>query len=185
MDNPTTLLVAIMYVMIISIGLSNLLMVISELAGGRKPLPDRIHLSWLLLLLFAYFGHFWQTTEILDIDNWKFLGFIGFLVGPIILLFATNLLIIMPDDSAEDSADDAGKHYLLQSNRFFLLMALFTAWIVVLDVLAGEIGLLVYIAAALIALFITLVISNSRRLHVLGAVAGWLLYLADAVVTMS
>ncbi len=77
MDNPTTLLVAIMYVMIISIGLSNLLMVISELAGGRKPLPDRIHLSWLLLLLFAYFGHFWQTTEILDIDNWKFLGFIG------------------------------------------------------------------------------------------------------------
>ena len=181
MDNPTTLLVAIMYVMIISIGLSNLLMVISELAGGRKPLPDRIHLSWLLLLLFAYFGHFWQTTEIIDIDNWKFLGFIGFLVGPIILLFATNLLIIMPDDSA----DDAGTHYLLQSNRFFLLMALFTAWIVVLDVLAGEIGLLVYIAAALIALFITLVISNSRRLHVLGAVAGWLLYLADAVVTMS
>ena len=181
MDNPTTLLVAIMYVMIISIGLSNLLMVISELAGGRKPLPDRIHLSWLLLLLFAYFGHFWQTTEILDIDNWKFLGFIGFLVGPIILLFATNLLIIMPDDSA----DDAGTHYLLQSNRFFLLMALFTAWIVVLDVLAGEIGLLAYIAAALIALFITLVISNSRRLHVLGAVAGWLLYLADAVVTMS
>jgi hypothetical protein len=181
MDNPTTLLVAIMYVMIISIGLSNLLMVISELAGGRKPLPDRIHLSWLLLLLFAYFGHFWQTTEILDIDNWKFLGFIGFLVGPIILLFATNLLIIMPDDSA----DDAGTHYLLQSNRFFLLMALFTAWIVVLDVLAGEIGLLVYIGAALIALFITLVISNSRRLHVLGAVAGWLLYLADAVVTMS
>jgi hypothetical protein len=181
MDNPTTLLVAIMYVMIISIGLSNLLMVISELAGGRKPLPDRIHLSWLLLLLFTYFGHFWQTTEILDIDNWKFLGFIGFLVGPIILLFATNLLIIMPDDSA----DDADKHYLLQSNRFFLLMALFTAWIVVLDVLAGEIGLLVYISSALIALFITLAISNSRRLHVLGAVAGWLLYLADALVTMS
>jgi hypothetical protein len=181
MDNPTTLLVAIMYVMIISIGLSNLLMSISELAGGRKPLPDRIHLSWLLLLLFAYFGHFWQTTEILDIDNWKFLNFIGFLVGPVILLFATNLLIVMPDDSAVD----AEKHYMLQSNRFFFLMALFTVWIEVLDVLAGEIGLLVYIGAALIALFITLVMSNSRRLHVLGAVAGWFLYLADAVVTMS
>jgi hypothetical protein len=87
----------------------------------------------------------------------------------------------MPDDSA----DDAEKHYLLQSNRFFFLMALFTVWIVVLDVLAGEIGLLVYIGAALIALFITLVISNSRRLHVLGAVAGWFLYLADAAVTMA
>ena len=99
MDNPTTLLVAIMYVMIISIGLSNLLMVISELAGGRKPLPDRIHLSWLLLLLFTYFGHFWQTTEILDIDNWKFLGFIGFLVSGLspcsLCLCGENLFFVL------------------------------------------------------------------------------------------
>ena len=69
MDNPTTLLVAIMYVTIISIGLSNLLMALSDLVGGRlKVKPDRVHTSWLLLLLFAYFNYFWQTTAILEID---------------------------------------------------------------------------------------------------------------------
>ena len=98
MDNPTTLLVAIMYVTIISIGLSNLLMTLSELAGGRAHSPDKVHLSWLILLLFAYLSYFWQTTVILDVENWQFISFIAFLIGPICLLFATNLLIVLPEN---------------------------------------------------------------------------------------
>ncbi|MEE8251720.1 MAG: hypothetical protein V3R24_08270, partial [Gemmatimonadales bacterium] len=76
MDNPTTLLVAIMYITIIAIGLGNLLMTLSEIVGGqRKPGPDPVHVSWMLVLLLAYLSYFWETTVILAIDDWEIVTF--------------------------------------------------------------------------------------------------------------
>jgi hypothetical protein len=178
MDNPTTLLVAIMYVMIISIGLSNLLMVLSDLAGGRIKSPDRTHFSWLLLLLFAYFSYFWQTTEILDIDSWNFLRFMAFLTGPVCLLFSTNLLIVMPDTDDISPAD----HYMQHSNRFFLLLGLFHVWIVGLDYLTGIFTVQTWLAVTIAILCFVLMASDSYRLHKLAAPAGWALFLTVTVL---
>jgi hypothetical protein len=48
MDNPATLLVAIMFVTILAIAIGNILMTCVEIAGGlRQPVPERIHLSWI------------------------------------------------------------------------------------------------------------------------------------------
>jgi len=178
MDNPTTLLVAIMYVTIISIGLSNLLMTLSNIAGGRQANPDKLHLSWLLLLLFAYFNFFWQTTIILEFENWQFSYFVGFLLGPICLLFGTNLLISMPDSSDSPAAE----HYLEISSRAFLLIGLFFAWIIGLDYVSGDVTSATLNSAFVLALCITLMISQSYKVHKFGAVIGWLLLLFGLVL---
>ena len=61
MDNPTTLLVAIMYVTIVATGLINVLMVLSEIVGGKRT-TSSIHTGWLVLLLVVYLSFFWETT---------------------------------------------------------------------------------------------------------------------------
>jgi hypothetical protein len=51
MGNPAILLAAIMFVTILGMGIGNLLMTCAEIAGGlRQPLPERIQLSWIVLL---------------------------------------------------------------------------------------------------------------------------------------
>jgi hypothetical protein len=177
MDNPTTLLVAIMYVMIISIGLSNLLMALSDLVGGRlKVKPDRVHTSWLLLLLFAYFNYFWQTTAILEIDDWQFLSFIGFLTGPMCLLFGTNLLVVMPD--SDDISPQA--HYMQHSNWFFLLLCLFNAWVVGLDYFSENMTMDTWVSGIIALLCFALMASDSYKVHKLAAPVGWVLILTSA-----
>jgi len=161
MDNPTTLLVAIMYVTIISIGLSNLLTTLSELTRPGSAMPAKVHMSWLLLMLLAYFSYFWQTTEILKVENWEFAGFIGVLVGPVLLLFAVNLLVVLPDNDNQDPE----QHYLGISGRFFTLLGMFQIWLALLDVVVGEISLQTGLAAGLAALCFVMALSASQTFH--------------------
>jgi len=50
MDNPTTLLVAIMYVTIVATGLINVPMALSEIVGGQRK-TDPVHIAWIVLML--------------------------------------------------------------------------------------------------------------------------------------
>ena len=78
MDNPTTLLVSIMFVTILAIAIGNILMTCAEIAGGlRHPMPERIQLSWIFLMLFALLSLFWQTVKLLDVDEWLFVDYPG------------------------------------------------------------------------------------------------------------
>jgi hypothetical protein len=90
MDNPTTLLVAIMFVTIVVTGLVGILMCLSEWVTGVQRIGS-LQTGWLVFLLFTYFNYFWNTTLLLEIDGWTFLSFLGFIIGPVVLLFATNL----------------------------------------------------------------------------------------------
>ncbi len=93
MDNPTTLLVAIMFVTILAIAIGNILMAYAEIAGGlRRPMPERIQLSWMFLQLFVLLSLFWETTAILDIEDWLFVEFLYVIAGPMVLLFATSVI---------------------------------------------------------------------------------------------
>ena len=63
MDNPTTLLVAIMFVTILAMAIGNVLMACADIAGGlRHPVPEGIQLSWICLMLLASLSLFWETT---------------------------------------------------------------------------------------------------------------------------
>ena len=102
MENPTTLLVAIMFVTIIGIGIGNVLMALSDIVGGlRHPSPDRIHISWIILMLAAYLALFWETRAILDIADWLYAQYLYILAGPILMLFAANLAISPQPNGSE------------------------------------------------------------------------------------
>jgi hypothetical protein len=164
MDNPTTLLVAIMYVTIVTTGLVNVLMVLSALVGRRRRL-DPVHMGWIVVLLLLYLNFFWETTAILEIEGWDFISFLAFIVGPILLLFATDLLL------APEGPDHAGRlreMYLDHSRRYFLLLCLVQAWVVGLDLAFGSVGMETWLTAATALVFILLMTARGYRVHATG-----------------
>lgn len=163
MDNPTTLLVAIMYVTIVATGLINLLITLSEIVG-RRLLLDPLHTGWIVLLLLVYLNFFWETTAILEVEGWDFLSFLSFVIGPIVLLFATQLVLVPPEAAETDLAS----FFLEQTGRFFLLLCMVQAWTVGLDVLFGTVGVETYLAVAIVGLFLFLIFSRNYRAHVAG-----------------
>lgn len=166
MDNPTTLLVAIMYVTIVATGLINLLMILSDIVASRRK-TDPLHTGWIVILLLAYFGFFWETTAILDIEGWNFLSFLSFISGPIALLFATNLIAACADPDEGKMLD---QYYFEQSARFFLFLALVQAWIIGLDIVFEAFGFTSWLTVFTGLLFVFLMLSKNYRIHVGGLV---------------
>lgn len=178
MDNPTTLLVAIMYVTIVATGLVNILMTLSDIVGGKRK-TDAIHTGWLVLLLMIYLSFFWETTAILDIEGWDFLSFISFIIGPIVLLFATNLIASSADTEEGAMLD---QYYFEQSGRFFLLLGLVQVWIIALDVVFENVTYTTYLTAFIGILFIFLMISKNYRVHVGGFIVVGLAFLVRSIL---
>ncbi len=86
MDVTSSLLVAMMFVMVLSIGIGNILMGLSALLNQRSPREiDWLPTSWVLLLLLQHLHMFWHTITILKAEEWGFGGFLYVVTGPILL----------------------------------------------------------------------------------------------------
>jgi len=173
MDNPTTLLVAIMFVTIVVTGIVNILMFLSTLLAGKvKTHP--LHSNWVILLLIAYLNFFWQTTLILEIEGWTFLSFIGFMIGPIALLFATNLMVEAPDSEKQSVLD---QFYFKISRLYFILLFFVQLWVVGLDIYFESVALQTFMAGFIAAVFLGLALVRNYKVHVAGAVLTWVAFL--------
>ena len=96
MDNPTTLLVAIMFVTILAMAIGNILMTCAEIAGGlRRLMPEHIQLNWIYLMLFAT----------------------GIITAPV----------------QDGQSNETHRHYFELRWRFFVMLALYEAWILGID----------------------------------------------------
>ena len=147
MDNPSTLLVAIMFVTILAIAIGNPLMTCAEIAGGlRRPVPERIQLSWIFLILFALLSLFWEATALLEVEKWLFIEFLYVISGPMVLLFATSIITA---PSQADHGEKSHSHYLELRGRSFLMLALHEAWIVGIDYWYESLSALSLINAAI------------------------------------
>jgi len=161
MENETTLLAGFMFITIITIGLGNLLLTLSDIVTGQtKTLPSATHLAWMVLLLLGYFGFYWDTTYVLKIETWNYTGFVAFLSGPVLLLFATNLLSRVPSQD-----QDAKEFYISQSDRFFALMIGVQVWVVGLDIFFESSTIHTWIDIAIGATYALLIASGSYKLH--------------------
>jgi hypothetical protein len=178
MDNPTTLLVAIMFVTIVVTGLVNILMFLSNLVAGKSK-TDSLHTSWIVLLLVAYLNFFWQTTLILEIEGWDFLLFVGFIIGPIALLFATNLLIVAPEGDELTMLDS---YYFDLSGRFFFLLFLVQGWTVCLDIVFESVGYLSWLAGLMGILFLILAFSRNYKVHLSGSILVWITLITRTIL---
>jgi len=171
-----SLLVAMMFIMVLSIGIANILMALPPLVDRRVDLViDRVQLSWLILVLLLHLDLFWQVLFILEREEWEFAGFLYIITGPVVLLFAASILIPDPSRASGDSNAD----YFAITQPVFTLLALVLAWLVGVDLIFGSgvepATVWDLVAAGLCA---ALALSRSRRVHLFGAGLAWLLFLS-------
>ena len=177
MDVSSSMLVAMMFVMVLSIGIGNILVGLASIFGQRSPREiDWLPTSWVLLLLLQHLNMFWHTLTILKAEEWGFGGFLYVVAGPIVLFLSTSLLLADPFYAGPS---DARAHYFRVAGRFFSLMAVLMLWMIGVDFVLGS-G---FTAAGLWnvglgALFLVLANSEAPRLHVTVTGVTWLLILS-------
>jgi hypothetical protein len=115
------LLVAIMFVTLLAMGIGNILVSVAATVGSSRASRDRLHTSWRVLVLLIHFNLFWHTLDLLQVEDWAFGQFLFVIAGPILLFFATSVLI----EGATAVEDDGPT---LATARFFVLLALTQLW---------------------------------------------------------
>jgi hypothetical protein len=180
MDNPTTLLVAIMFVTILAMAIGNVLMTCAEIAGGlRRPMPERIQLSWIFLMLFALLNLFWETPVLLEVENWLFVEFLYVIAGPMVLLFATSVITAPARD--QQIVESHG-HYFELCRRFFVMLALHEVWILGIDYGYASFSTMSLISAAILFLYLILAFSSNLRVHIAGTSLVWAGYIVGLIL---
>ncbi len=181
MEIPHSLLVAIMFVMILSIGIANILDSLASKIDYRSKQTNRgICISWIILLLSAHFNMFWHTIAIISIEKWAFAGFLYIVTGPILLFFATDLML--PEPSHPESSD-LRAHYFTVSRPFFWILAVLQLWLIGVDLVlgrgftgAGGFNVVMF------ALAVTFALSQLPKFHILGTGVAWVLFISSLVL---
>ena len=177
MEVSSSLLVAMMFVMVLSIGIGNLLMGLSSLLNERSPREfDWLPTSWLLLMLLQHLNLFWYTLEIIEVENWGFGGFLYIVTGPTLLFLAASLLLA---DPALSGPSEPRSHYFRVAGKFFAIMSLLMLWMIGADFVLGS-GLTraSFWNATFLVLFAVLARSQAPGLHGALTMATWALTLS-------
>jgi hypothetical protein len=164
-----------MLVMILSVGIVNIL---SWLAGIINLRSDKkigwMVIIWLILLLLAHLKMFWHTLDILSIEALKFSGFLYIITGPILILFATNIML---PEASHDEPPDPKSHYIRVCRWFFFIFSLLQLWNSGVDIFLGK-GFTGAggFNAALFVVSGVLASSQNTKLHVAGTGVACLLF---------
>lgn len=163
MEVSNAMLVSMMFVMVLSIGIGNILMSLSALIDRRSQATAHwIPTTWLLLLLLQHLSLFWNTLAILEAREWDFAGFLYIVAGPVVLFLATALML----PGAGDESSDPSTHYFQVAPRFYALLALLMLWCIGAElVLADGLTRASFGNAALLALFLVLGGTRRRSVH--------------------
>lgn len=165
-----------MFIMLLTIGISNIVMGLAALIDKRSPIKaDTFHTSWVVMLLLLHLNLFWHVLDILNVEEWVFLEFLYVVAGAILIFFATNILL--PDASSETT--DLRAHYFGVHRQFFLLLGLLMAWIIGVDFLLGS-GWTSASTVNLIGLIIFAVMASTSRprMHAVATGVAWLFFIA-------
>ena len=184
MELSHSALVTIMFTIILSMGIANIISTLANVVNRRSTLrSDKLHTSWMVLMLLVHFKLFWHALSILDIEEWVFLDFLFIIAGPLLAFFATSVLL---PDASDSEQDDIRGHYFNCSGQFFFLFGLLQAWIIGTDLFLGHgftgagvfnlvIGTLAFSLAA----------SKSPRFHGAGAMVGWVLFVIMEILVIT
>jgi hypothetical protein len=165
-----------MFVVLLTIGIGNILMSLAAMVDRRSSVTaSRLHTSWIVLLLLVYLGLFWHTLDVLSVEDWTFAGFLYVILGPILILFASQVLLPNPSNT---DAGDLHERYLEVSKPFFLFLAASQIWVNGVDLILGD-GLTGSGATNGVAAVIAIILafSHHRTVHLVLAIAMWLLFL--------
>ena len=128
----------------------------------------------MILLLLVYFNLFWHTLSLFQVEGWQFGGFLYIVSGPLLILFATQVILPEFSDSAE-----LKDFYFRVNQKFFLFLAALQLWIVGTDLVLGT-GFqivstfnLIFCGLAVIMYFV-----QTEKVHASGVIATWILFLS-------
>ena len=177
MDQITEgLLVAFMFILILSMGVGSILVACADLVNRRADV--KVHwlpLAWIVILLLMHLSLFWNTLDILLVESWQFIGFILVTVGPVILYLATGAMLPSPDCTTEE---DSRARYFRAARLVFPLLVLLALWSLVAQFfLLGSFLQSPLWDIADIAVLLVLVFSRNIGVHAVGAVLYTLLLL--------
>ena len=179
MEDITSLLVALMFITILTLGIAGILAELAEAVRNvEQPKPEGLLIGWTLLLLFAYFSLFWHTADIFMAEEWNFWRFLFAETGPVLLLFSTQILL-----GALAAEPEGNQNAIVRQSRFFLIFGLCQVWSITAGFVVG-VGFTLDSIFDAIALLVCLVLasSTSRPLHVAGLAVVWIAYLTGAVL---
>jgi hypothetical protein len=178
MENINTLLVAFMFITILTLGIAGVLAELAEVVRNvERRDRDKLLVGWALLLLFAYFNLFWHTADLMLLEKWNFSLFLFAETGPVLLLFATQIMLgaLAADPQGEQES-------AVRQSRFFVIFGLLQVWGFAAGFVVGT-GFTVASATEVVALATCVVLASSRnqRVHYAGLAVMWLIYIASAV----
>ena len=179
MDNINTLLVAFMFITILTLGIAGVLAELAEVVRNvERQQRDRLLVGWAVLLLFAYFTLFWHTADITLLEEWDFGLFLFAETGPVLLLLATQIML---GALAAEPESDPG--LAVRQSRFFVIFALLQVWSIAAGFVLG-VGFTLGSALDVVVLVTCLALasSTSRTFHTVGLAIVWIAYLASAIV---
>jgi hypothetical protein len=181
MEISSALLVAIMFVVLLTIGIGNILMSLAAMVDRRSPVTaSRMHISWIILLLLMYLSLFWHTIDVLSVEEWTFVEFLYVMLGPVLILFASQVLL--PNSSSTDSGE-LNERYFEISRPFFVFLAASQVWVNGVDLILRD-GLTRFGAINGVAAVFALILafSHNRAVHLVLTAAMWLLFLTAWVI---
>ena len=163
MEITDSFLVAMMFVMILSIGIASVLGGLGNIVKDRVEDFHWLPVAWVGLVLFSHLDLFWNTVLIVAIEEWRFTGFLYMVCGPVLLFLAATVLV---SESAKGESMTSLTHYLEVSPYFFALLALLMLWNLGADYLLGEKLLIFKIQHGIeLVIFLVLAASKNIRLH--------------------
>ena len=156
MENPTGILVALMFVTIVTMAIANLL---TFLAGRLRDegwvRANRLQVTWVVILGFICLDAFWRCIDILGVEDWDFAGFLLMIAGASVLFFASSTL---PEFVAGGAPPrEEGKR--TSNGVFFVMLAGFEVWLILLNLFfpgGSFISALFSVAAAAVLLAMAL-----------------------------
>lgn len=174
MDITNALLVAMMFIVLLTIGISNIVVALASLLDKRSPVkPDGYHTNWVVMLLLLHLNLFWHVLDILNVESWVFPEFLYVVLGAILIFFATHILL--PDASSD--ATDLRTHYFDVRRQFFSLLALLMVWNVGVDFLLGNGWTSAStLNLAGLVIFAVMALTSRPRVHAIGMGIAWLFF---------
>ena len=181
MEITNSILVVMMFVVLLTMGIGNIVTSLATTVDRRSPLKfDALHTSWTLLLLFMFLNLFWHVLDILVLEEWVFRDFLYVVGGAVIMLFAAQVLLT---DPSSESATNLRQHYFDVSRQFFFFLLLLQLWGVGVDFLLGR-GFTSdsALSVATGTLFLVMSLSQSEKLHKVATVIACVLVIASLVL---
>jgi len=162
MENLGFLIMAMMYAVLLSLGVVSILTWMTTLIGGGFQ-GDRLTMAWAVLLLLGHFQLWWTVVSFAEIETWNYFTYLYLLLGPGALFVVTSILL-------SASSDDPPKPHGFEivRRKFVITMLVVLVWSLftgpILEGAAGADTLLNLVFAGVVA---GLLFARKRRVQVM------------------